>query len=160
MGWKPPDNPAEQPWTAPTVAQTDHLRQLRHQMLVPNCKSCRKSSSKNTFRHTTVSESGHLLSCEPTDVPAAVQYFQWETHFVASDPTSLAKPDTQDSDPTLIPLEAKQHDCRVQNQLHFSNLTKTLQHNFLTIRKFCAECVHFSSNRADNLTSSLRTNEN
>ena len=56
------------------MTQTDYLRQLVNQMLVPTTKKVKTLKTENTLRHTTVFETIYLLSREPTDIPAAVQY--------------------------------------------------------------------------------------
>ena len=79
---------------------------------------------KSILRHTTVSEIGYLISREPIDIHAAVQYYQCKTQFVVSNPTFIAQPETLYADSSLIPPETKHHACKVQNRLQLSILTQ------------------------------------
>ena len=116
------------------MTQTDDLRQLGHQMLVPINKLCKNTTNKNTLRHATVSETGSLLFRAATDNPAAFQYFQCQTKCVVSDPKSFAQPETHYADQTLIPPEPKHHDCILRNRLQLSIRTKKFQQTYLSLR--------------------------
>ena len=56
------------------MTQTDHLRQIVHQKVVPTMNKTKTLETQSTLRHTTVFETSYLLSRAPTDIPTAVQY--------------------------------------------------------------------------------------